>query len=86
MEYKTALVIILLFIVLYFHGKGKHKKKLNNVFEGRESLTNNEFYNLYFKSTDTPEYIMNGVKNILEEQLDENLAKLSAEDDIFKKY
>jgi len=84
MEYKYALIIALLIAAVYFYDKSMNKKKLNKAFEGRESLTNKEFYNLYFKNSNTPEHIVNGVKEILEEQLGENLEKISAEDDFSK--
>ena len=84
MEYKVVLFIVLIALALYFYDKNKHNKKSSKVFEGRESLTNQEFYNLYFKKNNTPEYIVIGVKEILEEQLGESLEKLSAEDDFSK--
>jgi len=81
MEYLIGLAIFVSLFLYFAIENNKNKKKLNNLFLGRESLTNEEFYEKYFKSNNTPDNIVYGVKRILEKELDTDLSKLQAEDD-----
>jgi len=81
MEYLIALIVFISISIYFFIENKKTNDKLNNLFLGRESLTNEEFYEKYFKSKNTPEYIVHGVKRILEKEFDTDLSKLQAEDD-----
>ena len=81
MEYVIALVIFLSLTFYFFYVDKRKKVELESIFLGRESLSNEEFYEKYFKSYNIPSHIVYGVKRILEEQLDTDLSKLQAEDD-----
>ena len=55
--------------------------ELETVFKDREPLTNNEFYNKYYKEQGISLHVVNGVKHILETELDADLSRLSNKDD-----
>ena len=84
MEYIVALVVILLVFSLWYYENKSIKKKYNEAFLNREALTTELFYDKYFKEKQTPKHVVFGVKKVLEEQLDTDLSKLSAEDDFSK--
>lgn len=81
MEYLIALIVFVLLVAFTAFENKKTKGKTNGLFEGRESITNTEFYEKYFKKNNIPEHIVYGVKNILEKELDTDLSRLQAEDD-----
>ena len=58
--------------------------KLETTFKDRVPLTNEEFYDKYYKDKGIPYYIVNGVKQTLETELDADLSRLSAKDDFSK--
>jgi len=57
------------------------KAELETVFKDREPITTNEFYNKYYKQKEIPFHIVNGVKHILESELDADLSRLTNKDD-----
>lgn len=57
------------------------KTELEIAFKGREPLTSNEFYSKYYKDKGIPFNVVNGVKHILETELDADLSRLSNKDD-----
>jgi len=76
--------IIALCIVVYFFSGNEEKKRLASiaaVFEGREPLTPEAFYEKYYKDKGVSAEVVFGVRKILEEQLDADLSKLSSSDD-----
>ena len=58
--------------------------KLEITFKDRIPLTNEEFYNKYYKDKGIPYKVVNGVKQTLETELDADLSRLSAKDDFSK--
>lgn len=81
MEYIIALGVFVFFVLFWIYENRKNVALLKNAFAGRESISNETFYETYFKEQKIPENIVYGIKRILEEQLDTDLSKLSAEDD-----
>jgi len=81
MKYIIALGIFIFFVLFWLYSERKNQALLKNIFAGRKSISNKTFYETYFKEQNTPENIVYGIKRILEEQLDTDLSKLSAEDD-----
>ena len=85
MKYVLITIGILLFcIYVYYSMKAEDKKRKNkilSVFGGRDELTPIEFYEKYYRENGIPEEIVLGVRKILEEQLGEDLSRLSSEDD-----
>ena len=55
--------------------------ELETAFKDREPLTTNEFYNKYYKQKEIPFHVVNGVKHILETELDADLSRLKNKDD-----
>ncbi|MSP27654.1 MAG: acyl carrier protein [Methylococcales bacterium] len=64
--------------------KNAKAKKLATVFAGRESLSIDEFYQRYYGATDIPYSVVAGIINILAEQLDADMSRLSMNDDFSK--
>lgn len=81
MKYVIAIVAFVLITLYWLYENRKAEKQYINAFSGRKSLTNETFYEKYFKDQKTPEFIVYGVKRILEEELNTDLSKLDAEDD-----
>ena len=85
MEYIFFIIGFLILLSLFWlYEKWSAKRRFDNAFRGRKSLSTEAFYAEYFKSQNIPKYIVYGVKQILEEQLNADLSKLSAEDDFSK--
>jgi len=59
-------------------------KKIEEVFGNRQTLDERDFYERYFQSQGIPFYIVKKFREILEEVLDADLSRLSAEDDFSK--
>jgi acyl carrier protein len=59
-------------------------KNLEKVFDGRQELNERDFYERYFESQGVPFFIIMKIREILEDVLDADLSRLSAEDDFSK--
>ncbi len=59
-------------------------KNLEKVFDGRQELNEWDFYERYFESQGVPFFIIMKIREILEDVLDADLSRLSAEDDFSK--
>ena len=57
------------------------ESELETAFKDREPLTTNEFYIKYYKEKEIPFHVVNGVKHILESELDADLSRLKNKDD-----
>ncbi len=79
-----SLGIIALFVTLGVIGERQRRKKIEKVFENRQELDERDFYERYFESKDVPFYIIKKIREILEEVLEADLSRLSAEDDFSK--
>jgi acyl carrier protein len=62
----------------------KFNKKNEDVFGGRQELTEREFYEKYFAEKGVPFYVVQKIRQILEEELDADFSRLSADDDFSK--
>lgn len=79
-----SLGIITLFIILGVTGERQRRKKIEKVFENRQELDERDFYERYFESKNIPFYVIKKIREILEEVLEADLSRLSAEDDFAK--
>jgi acyl carrier protein len=59
----------------------RRNEKIEKVFGERESLDEKDFYERYFEEKGVPFYVVKKVRKILEEELDTDFSRLSAEDD-----
>lgn len=83
----TALIVTLLIVFALLAirtEKAAKARKVATVFADRESLSIEDFYHRYYNATDIPYFIVAGVINILEQHLDADMSRLSAEDDFSK--
>jgi len=76
--------LTLISIPLGIIGDKRRNKELENVFGGRQELDEQDFYERYFESKGIPFYIVRKIREILEEVLNADLSRLSAEDDFSK--
>ena len=70
MKYTIVGIIFVVIALYWFFQNRSARKQYINVFSGRKSLSNEAFYNKYFKDQNIPDFIVYGVKRVLEEQLD----------------
>ena len=75
-------ILLAICIPLAILGERKRKKKIERTFAGRESLDEQIFYERYFRSRDVPFFIVLKVRKILEDELNADLSRLRAEDDL----
>ncbi|MEK6325834.1 MAG: hypothetical protein AABN33_29705 [Acidobacteriota bacterium] len=54
---------------------------MEKMFAGRESLTEEQFYEHYFAADGIPRFVVLGVKRVFERKLDVNFSRLQPEDD-----
>ncbi|HEX9962133.1 MAG TPA: phosphopantetheine-binding protein [Pyrinomonadaceae bacterium] len=73
--------VIILSIPAMIIGDRKLKRKIEEVFGGRQSLDERDFYEKHFAAKGVPFFIVKKIREILEEVLDADLSRLSAEDD-----
>ncbi len=82
MENLLLIVIVVVFVIVSIKYESSQKrKKIEQAFEGRPCLNNQEMYERYFQSQNIPSDVVFRVKRILEEQLDADLSRLTEEDD-----
>jgi acyl carrier protein len=74
-------ILLAICIPLALFAERKRKRKIEAAFAGRESLAEQTFYEKYFQSQGVPFFIVMNVRHILEDELDADLSRLSAEDD-----
>lgn len=68
----------------YFFSERQKRKKLEEVFGERQELDEKEFYERYFAEKGIPFYIVQQIRQVLEDELGANLSRLSAKDDFSK--
>lgn len=76
--------LILITIPLSIWSERQRKKKIEAVFDGRQELDEYGFYEKYFQSRGVPFFVVEKVRKILEDVLEADLSRLSAEDDFSK--
>lgn len=79
----TAVIVLLVILFSAFDSR-RYRRRIDKVFEGRESLTPEGFYEAFYKDKLIPECIVLGVIKILEDNLDADLSRLHVEDDFSK--
>ena len=65
-------------------GRRRWKEQVEEVFGGRQELSDRDFYERYFEAKGVPFYIVKKIREILEEVFDADLSRLAAEDDFSK--
>jgi acyl carrier protein len=81
--YVTVLIglLVVVGIPIWIWQTRAKTKKIENVFAGRQPLDERTFYETYFESRRVPFFVVNQVRQILEEELSADLSRLSATDD-----
>ena len=76
-----SLTIVALLGLLAWGNVQSRQRKVLQVFAGRETLTDAQFFEKYFRQKGVTEAVASGVRRILAEQFGENMSRLSAYDD-----
>lgn len=77
-------ILIIIGIPLTMFGDKLREKEIEAIFGGRQKLNERDFYERYFESQGVPFFITKKIRKILEDVLDADLSRLSAEDDFSK--
>jgi len=75
-----TLLIVLGIPLALWEGRAK-RKKMELAFAGREPLSEDSFYERYIQSRGVPANVVVKIRRILEDELNADLSRLSAEDD-----
>lgn len=75
-----ALLVMLGIPLSLWEGRAK-RKKMEVAFSGREPLSEDSFYERYFQPRGVPADVVIKIRRILEDELNADLSRLSAEDD-----
>ncbi len=78
-----GLVIVIGIPIWLWQSKAK-RKKIEETFGDRQTLDERTFYERYFQSRGVPFFVVSKVRQILEEELEADMSRLSAEDDFSK--
>lgn len=86
MQYLYGFLVFIAFVIIIAIPYGiimekRRQRKLEEVFDERQILDEREFYEKYFQEKNIPFFIIQKVRQILEEELDADLSQLSAKDD-----
>ncbi|HUF05161.1 MAG TPA: acyl carrier protein [Aridibacter sp.] len=89
LPYLLSLIVIVLFFVLgsvalSIWETRALRRRVDQAFVGRAELDEQAFYDEYFSGNDIPFFVVQGVREILADELNVNLSRLSAEDDFGK--
>lgn len=68
----------------YIISERRRHRKVEEAFAGRESLDEKDFYEKYFAAKGVPFFVVRKIREILENVIDADLSRLSAEDDFSK--
>ncbi len=77
----VSLVLIVLLVKL---DSFKKNKKIQAIFSSRKSLTDEEFYLVFYKDKGVSLSVIQGVRKVLEEQLGTDMSRLRNTDDFSK--
>lgn len=78
-----ALLIGICIPIWLWESKAK-RKKVEETFANRQPLDERAFYERYFESRGVPFFVVSKVRQILEEELEADMSRLSVEDDFTK--
>lgn len=81
----VIICLIAAIIPVVIIGKRRRKEQLEEIFGGRQELSERDFYEQYFEAKGVPFYIVKKIREIMEEVLNADLSRLSAKDDLAKK-
>jgi acyl carrier protein len=85
MEYAVVFVIVFFVITLLIKKDDKNREaEINKIFEGRNKLTPDEFYEKYYSDKGIPKYIIIDILKLLEAELETDLSRLMPDDDFSK--
>lgn len=76
--------LFIISIPLGILGDRLRNKEVEKAFGGRQELDERDFYERYFESKGVPFYVVQKIREILEDVLEADLSRLSAEDDFSK--
>jgi acyl carrier protein len=76
--------VIVISIPFAITSRKLRNKNLEKVFSERQELNERDFYESYFESQGVPFFVVKKIREILEDVLDADLSRLSAEDDFSK--
>ena len=77
-------IIVAISIPIAIIGEKRKRREISRVFRGRQELDERSFYEKYFEEKGIPFFVVQKVRGILEDVLDADLSRLSAEDDFSK--
>jgi acyl carrier protein len=85
MEYAVVFVIVFFVITLLIKKDDKNREaEINKIFEGRNKLTPDEFYEKYYSDKGIPKYIIIDILKLLEAELETDLSRIMPDDDFSK--
>ena len=85
MQWIVFLIVGIIALVVFVKYEERQKaKKINEAFDERPSLPDTEYYDKFFKAQGVPQEIVVGIRKILQEQLNADLSRLNASDDLSK--
>lgn len=82
-----AITLAVLWMLATAFGKSESRaraKKIEALFAGRPALTPEHFYEAHYREAGIPFSVVDGIRAILEEQLDADMSRLRSSDDFSK--
>ena len=77
----VAVAVAVLLALIHLDSRRK-TRRLEAAFRGRTRLTPAEFFEVHFKEVGAPAQVVEGVRQVLEEQFGADLSRLSRDDDL----
>lgn len=85
MKYVTGFAVLAFAIcILFWLERYRRSRKIEAVFADREQLSPKQFYERFFAANGVPFNVVQGVREILEEQLGADMSRLIDKDDFSK--
>ena len=81
MIFLVIVFVCLISFMIVWRERENEKRARDRVFQGREALSDDTYYQRFFEKKGIPKYIAIGVRQVLSEQLQTDLSRLSSEDD-----
>jgi len=78
----AGIVVTILIGSFFVGGDASAKRKLKQLFSGREPKTEDQFYERFFVNSGVPQSVVAKVREIFQEQIPFDLALLEADDDL----
>lgn len=74
-------IIVLIAVPYSLVLEKRRKREIERIFGGRQKLDERDFYETYFRHKNVPFFVVQRIRQILEDELDADLSRLSPEDD-----